>query len=373
MRKIILITLGAILLFSAGGLFAQNLLDNPEYRKGLEYQNMAKQSYNIGDYDKSIEYSELAQGQFKKARESAEKMRLRFMAYNLKNRASDRIKYADYINAAVNFPVEYGKAKVSYAASDTAFNREEYQPSIDASRMVLDYLRDIRPLTAAPMEDLARADALRNIIQKYNLASVRPVENQKGNTAYDAGKGLIDKENARAKQLLLEAIKNYQIVVDAGINSMADARRAELEAAKKRADGVNAETLAAEAYAEARKNQNDAEMMLRSKSYDEAWSKFAQAIRDYNKSYDLAMSKQTPVLPEFYTVRLLPDRRDCFWRIAEYDFVYGDPWKWKLLYEENKALIPDPKNPDLIQPGTRIRIPSAAGEKRSGEWQPPVK
>ena len=69
-------------------------------------------------------------------------------------------------------------------------------------------------------------------------------------------------------------------------------------------------------------------------------------------------------------VRLIPERRDCFWRIAEYDFVYGDPWLWRVLYEANKHKLPDPNNPDWMEPGMIIEIPSIAGELRDGTWDP---
>lgn len=82
-----------------------------------------------------------------------------------------------------------------------------------------------------------------------------------------------------------------------------------------------------------------------------------------------APQKELP-LPRFYTVRLIPDRRDCFWRIAEYGFIYGDPWKWKKLYELNKDKIPDPKNPNWIEPGTVLEIPSLKGEVREGTYDP---
>ena len=80
--------------------------------------------------------------------------------------------------------------------------------------------------------------------------------------------------------------------------------------------------------------------------------------------------KQEEVKPRYYVVRLIPERRDCFWRIAEYDFVYGDPWKWPVLYEANKEKLPDPDNPHLILPGMKVRIPSIDGEERSGTWEP---
>jgi hypothetical protein len=42
------------------------------------------------------------------------------------------------------------------------------------------------------------------------------------------------------------------------------------------------------------------------------------------------------------------------------EFYDGNELLWRLIYEENKdnsVFLPDPQNPDLIYPGTRIRIP----------------
>lgn len=55
-----------------------------------------------------------------------------------------------------------------------------------------------------------------------------------------------------------------------------------------------------------------------------------------------------------YKVRLIPHRRDCLWRIAEYDFIYNNPWKWPIIYKANKSQI---KDPDLIYPGQIFDIP----------------
>lgn len=81
-------------------------------------------------------------------------------------------------------------------------------------------------------------------------------------------------------------------------------------------------------------------------------------------------TSEEEVKPRYYEVRLIPERRDCFWRIAEYEFIYDDPWKWRRIYEANKEKLPDPDNPDLILPGTMLRIPSLEGEERSGTYEP---
>jgi nucleoid-associated protein YgaU len=65
-----------------------------------------------------------------------------------------------------------------------------------------------------------------------------------------------------------------------------------------------------------------------------------------------------------YTVKLIPERRDCLWRISEYDFIYKDPWKWPLIWKANKDQIQDP---DLIFPGQVFKIPPVT------EWSPNAK
>jgi tetratricopeptide (TPR) repeat protein len=120
----------------------------------------------------------------------------------------------------------------------------------------------------------------------------------------------------------------------------------------------------------------DAKTSMDAKEYEDSVAYSKEAIEALKDVVPVAAAVVEPVedtgpsWPEFYVVRLITGRRDCFWRIAEYPFVYGDPWKWKLLYEENKWQIPDPANPDLIEPGIVLKIPSLAGEKREGTWDP---
>lgn len=72
-----------------------------------------------------------------------------------------------------------------------------------------------------------------------------------------------------------------------------------------------------------------------------------------------------------YTVRLIPERRDCLYRIAEYEEIFGDPTQWPQIYRANKSLIDgsysrylknveEPKysrSQDLIFPGQVLDIP----------------
>ena len=73
-------------------------------------------------------------------------------------------------------------------------------------------------------------------------------------------------------------------------------------------------------------------------------------------------------LPSQYTVRLWSTFKDCLWNIAGRPWVYNDPYQWKRLYDANKSKMPQPNNPDLIEPGMVLDIPSIRGETRQGMW-----
>jgi len=74
-------------------------------------------------------------------------------------------------------------------------------------------------------------------------------------------------------------------------------------------------------------------------------------------------------LPATYTVRPWSVSKDCFWNIAGFPWVYGDPHQWRLLYNANKSKLPNPNNPNVIEPGTVLDIPSIKGEVRQGAWE----
>lgn len=83
----------------------------------------------------------------------------------------------------------------------------------------------------------------------------------------------------------------------------------------------------------------------------------------------LAGIQDVPLLPAQYTVRTWSGERDCLWNIAGYSWVYGDPTRWRLLYEANRSKMPEADNPDLIVPGMVLDIPSISNEARLGAWQ----
>ena len=88
-------------------------------------------------------------------------------------------------------------------------------------------------------------------------------------------------------------------------------------------------------------------------AYDDGKYRQAMALFEDARRY-LDLYKLYAVLA-VYTVRYIPERRDSLWRIAEYDFHYGDPFLWPRIWRRNRNLI---QNPDLIYPGWQLIIPA---------------
>ena len=80
----------------------------------------------------------------------------------------------------------------------------------------------------------------------------------------------------------------------------------------------------------------------------------SDALNQSRTSLDAAMNAGKSSGSGDYTVRLIPERRDCLWRIAGYSEIYGDPFRWPEIYSANKQEI---KDPDLIYPGQVFQIP----------------
>jgi len=129
------------------------------------------------------------------------------------------------------------------------------------------------------------------------------------------------------------------------------------------ASSVGAERAFAKNFAAAKDAYQGAVTARGSEDYDLALTLAQQAVSE------LASVREIPPLPAKYKVRPWAETKDCFWNIAAYPWVYGDPTKWKVLYSANKAKLPRPEDPNLLRVGTVISIPSLKGEVRQGAWE----
>lgn len=82
---------------------------------------------------------------------------------------------------------------------------------------------------------------------------------------------------------------------------------------------------------------------------------YLSTIKNSEEAIRLAkLIKEKMKASKYYKVRLIPEARDCLWRIASYSHIYGDAKMWPKIWKANKHLIVDP---DLIYPGQKFAIP----------------
>lgn len=75
-------------------------------------------------------------------------------------------------------------------------------------------------------------------------------------------------------------------------------------------------------------------------------------------------------LPEYYVVDTWENIKDCLWNIAARPYIYNDARRWKKLYNENKNILRQPSNPNLIHPSLKLHIPKLQDEYREGVYDP---
>jgi nucleoid-associated protein YgaU len=254
------------LLLIATAVGAQSLLDDPTYRSLVDeaesLRAQAATAIDEGRYDDAVTLSEQAEAKAAEAEAYAANIVLAFRANGWFNRARQRVRYVESINGPDNFPEEYALATGYLDDAAAAFESEEWQSAIDASRLVMSALEDVQIVRSAPAEP-------------------EPVAEPEPEPEPEPQPVVVEPEPEPEPE-----------------------------------------------------------------------------------------PQPAVVLPRYYVVELVESARDCFWRIAGFDFVYGDPWQWPVLYEANKHNLPDPENEDLMWPGMVIEIPSISGEIRSGIYNP---
>ena len=98
------------------------------------------------------------------------------------------------------------------------------------------------------------------------------------------------------------------------------------------------------------------------KSPVSAMSKYASRLQDQQGRLD-ALKKALEAYVasgqsmQTYTVGTWAKDRDCLWNIAKKPKIYANPFLWPKIWQGNRDQI---KNPDVIEPGQKLKIPPKA-------------
>jgi hypothetical protein len=309
--------------------------------------------------------------------------------------ARNRMAWAENNELAKDHPAEYKSANAAMEAAEKAYEIEKYESAkLLADEVGTMLSNDFQAKVLAERQQKflkAEADASINAANKrMDWASDNGIKADYLDEFQSASQDMLaafsaygkkDYSLAKEKADLASATlsDDFQARVKAERKAKADeeariarekarsAAEADLKKAQDRynwAVSVNAMTNYPVALANASTKLSIANAMFAAGDYPNTTKKA-------NEAYEaLAGVQDFAPLPAVYVVRLIPERRDCLWRIAEYSFIYNNPLKWPVLYEANKKTFRDPSNPNLIYPGQVLVIPSIKGEVREGTWDP---
>ncbi|MHB9152227.1 MAG: LysM peptidoglycan-binding domain-containing protein [Spirochaetales bacterium] len=275
--------------------------------------------------------------------------------------ARTRMAWAENNNIGVDYPKQYKDASTSMKASEISYSNERY---VSAKSLAED--------VSATLSDDFQKKVLADRAPKPVVVEPAPVVVEPAPVAVEPAPVAVEP----APQPVVVEPAPQPVVVQQGPSAeeLAAAKaaakasaQADIDKAQAKYDWAiskNAQNNFPEQLAKGSAELNGAKVAFSSEDFAGASSKALAAFATLSDIGEFAP------LPAVYVVRLIPARRDCLWRIAEYSFIYNNPLKWPVLYEANKKTFKDPSNPNLIFPNQVLQIPSIKGETRSGTWDP---
>jgi hypothetical protein len=85
-------------------------------------------------------------------------------------------------------------------------------------------------------------------------------------------------------------------------------------------------------------------------------------LEDGGEEHESELAYQKPQKPIYYRVK----ENDNLWKIAGYDFIYGNSYLWEKLYEANKHNFVNEGDPNFILKDQVLIIPAIGSEIREG-------
>ncbi len=166
----------------------------------------------------------------------------------------------------------------------------------------------------------------------------------------------------------IESLQNESTKLDADYTRCKDELYAMVGSNAQEAAAFAAEIEAAENKANELLRLSDAELMQRSSEVTDLAAK-AKGFRSNKLSLLPEFSDRLDALDQkveslqralagaekTYTVGTWARDRDCLWNIAKKKDIYNNAWLWPKIWMGNKDKI---RNPDLIYPGQKLRVPS---------------
>jgi tetratricopeptide (TPR) repeat protein len=159
MKKILFIAIILATFAPAFVLRAQSIETNPDFQKAIEYQKMAEDALDKGDYDKAYEYALEAEKYSKSAKDYADNMLLKFHANSLIAYLQNEFSVLDKEKAKENSPDDYNNAVNDFDHAKSSYDGGNYQDSIDYSNKTKEDLDNLRTILAGGAKPTTEPEA----------------------------------------------------------------------------------------------------------------------------------------------------------------------------------------------------------------------
>lgn len=315
-------------------------------------------------------------------------------AFEKKEAADKLYAEADSIGCDKLLKNDYDESKKNYDDGDKNINDKDYISAYNNFSDCENKLRNLIDKTKLARKELEnKTDYVKKLIAEADkLGAKEYAQEDLNNASINLEEGIklyleFDYENTKikideAEKFAISALDKTKFAIKE--KKRKEALKAIMEAGKKLEDASKIPSLndkGEKEYPDSYKfkfdpdktpdlNNSPDEEELTTLSYKDILEKAASYVNKAKEAYQaedydmaiqyaaiakkLADSYKGTGIKTYYTVRLIPDKRDCLWRIAEYDFIYGDPFLWPRIWKTNKKEI---LNPDLIYPKQVFVIP----------------
>ena len=343
-----------------------SIKESDDYKLAQRYREMAVDAHTVGDYNQSIEYA-------KQSKEYSDKIILRYGVYEYvlnSQRDAERkltlfkgvggdtneLTTSLYEGSVTDLNSAHSMLEASTNSTDYTNTMLEYNKSAEKSELGYNVLAiDLRREYLISESVLTNGD--NNDTQITNLRD----ESKNALSSGDYTNSLTKSREAMNMLDMLEAPLAYAKAQD----SMDKAKQ----------DGYN--NSKPNLYTEALKSLSSAGETLIANNYTDSLMHSKNVISLVNSMESTSEDIPSPeeeqvvvvsdetVFPQYYIVQSRRTNTDSLWRIASYDFIYGNGNLWKKIYDANKDTI---KNPNVIRAGQKLIIPSLKGETRQGTY-----
>ncbi len=343
-----------------------SIKESDDYKLAQRYREMAVDAHTVGDYNQSIEYA-------KQSKEYSDKIILRYGVYEYvlnSQRDAERkltlfkgvggdtneLTTSLYEGSVTDLNSAHSMLEASTNSTDYTNTMLEYNKSAEKSELGYNVLAiDLRREYLISESVLTNGD--NNDTQITNLRD----ESKNALSSGDYTNSLTKSREAMNMLDMLEAPLAYAKAQD----SMDKAKQ----------DGLN--NSKPNLYTEALKSLSSAGETLIANNYTDSLMHSKNVISLVNSMESTSEDIPSPeeeqvvvvsdetVFPQYYIVQSRRTNTDSLWRIASYDFIYGNGNLWKKIYDANKDTI---KNPNVIRAGQKLIIPSLKGETRQGTY-----